>query len=47
MPQTLHDAVHKDFIIEEELNNGGQGRTPSRKTRKHHIERRNNRHHVR
>jgi hypothetical protein len=32
MPQTLHDAVHKYFIIEEELNSGGQGRTPSRKT---------------
>jgi hypothetical protein len=32
MPQTLHDAVHKYFIAEEELNSGGQGRTPSRKT---------------
>jgi hypothetical protein len=33
MPQTLHDAVHKYFITEEELNNGGQGRNPSRQTR--------------
>jgi hypothetical protein len=32
MPQTLNDAVHKAFIIEEELNSGGQGRTPSRHT---------------
>jgi len=22
MPQTLHNAVHKSFIVEEELNNG-------------------------
>jgi len=33
MPQTLHDAVHKTFIVEEELNSEGQGRTPSRQTR--------------
>jgi hypothetical protein len=31
MPQTLHDAVHKYFIAEE-LNNGGLGRNPARKT---------------
>jgi hypothetical protein len=33
MPNTLHDAVHKYFITEEELNSGGQGRNPSRKIR--------------
>jgi hypothetical protein len=33
MPHTLHDGVKKYFITEEELNNGGQGRTPSRKIR--------------
>jgi len=32
MPQTLHDAVQKTLIVEEELNGGGQGRNPSRKT---------------
>jgi hypothetical protein len=32
MPQKLHDAVQKALIAEEELNNGGQGRTPSRLT---------------
>ena len=32
MPHTLNDVVHKYFIIEEELNRGGLGRTPSRKT---------------
>jgi hypothetical protein len=32
MSLTLHDAVHKAFIAEEELNGGGQGRTPSRQT---------------
>jgi hypothetical protein len=32
MPQTLHDAVQKALIAEEEINNGGQGRTPSRPT---------------
>jgi len=32
IPQNLHDAVQKDFIAEEELNSGGQGRNPSRKT---------------
>jgi hypothetical protein len=32
MPQTLHDAVQKALIAEEELNSGGQGRTPSRPT---------------
>jgi hypothetical protein len=31
MPHTLHDAVQKDFIAEEELNNGDHGRNPSRK----------------
>jgi hypothetical protein len=30
MPQTLHDAVHKTLISEEELTSGGQGRTPAR-----------------
>jgi len=30
MPQTLHNVVQKDLIAEEELNNGGQGRTPAR-----------------
>ena len=30
--QTLHDAVHKALIVEEELNSGGQGRTSSRQT---------------
>jgi hypothetical protein len=30
MPQTLHDSIHKDFIAEEELNSGGQGRNLSR-----------------
>jgi hypothetical protein len=30
MPQSLHDVVQKALIAEEELNNGGQGRTPSR-----------------
>jgi hypothetical protein len=32
MPQTLHDAVQKALIAEEELTSGGQGRTPSRPT---------------
>jgi hypothetical protein len=32
MPQTLHDVVHKYFIMEEELKNGGLGRNPSRQT---------------
>jgi hypothetical protein len=32
MPQTLHDAVQKALIAEEEMNSGGQGRTPSRQT---------------
>jgi hypothetical protein len=30
MPQTFHDVVHKAFIAEEELINGGQRRTPTR-----------------
>jgi hypothetical protein len=30
MPQTLHDAVQKALIAEEELISGGQTRTPSR-----------------
>ena len=30
MPQTLHDAVQKALIAEEELSSGGQTRTPSR-----------------
>jgi hypothetical protein len=33
MLQTLYDAVQKALIAEEELNGGGQGRTPSRLTR--------------
>jgi hypothetical protein len=32
MPLNLNDAVHKDVIAEEEMNGGGQGRTPSRQT---------------
>jgi hypothetical protein len=32
MPLTLHDAVQKNFIVEEELKSGGQGRTPPRQT---------------
>jgi hypothetical protein len=32
MPQTLHDAVQKALIAEEELINGGQTRTPARPT---------------
>jgi hypothetical protein len=32
MPQTLHDVVQKALIAEEELINGGQGRTPARPT---------------
>jgi hypothetical protein len=32
MPQMLHDAVQKALIVEEELNNGGEGGTPSRQT---------------
>jgi hypothetical protein len=38
MPQTLHDAVQKALIVEEEMNSGGQGRTPSRQTDRHHLE---------
>ena len=30
MPQTLHDAVQKALIAEEELISGGQTRTPTR-----------------
>ena len=30
MPQTLHDAVQKALIAEEELISGGQARTPTR-----------------
>ena len=30
MPQTLHDAVQKALIAEEELISGGQTRTPAR-----------------
>ena len=33
VPHTLHDVVQKDYITEEELNSGAQGRTPSWKTR--------------
>jgi hypothetical protein len=33
MPQTLHDAVQKALIAEEELISGGQTRTPSRPSR--------------
>jgi hypothetical protein len=32
MPQTLHDEVQKALIDEEEMNNRGQGRNPSRQT---------------
>jgi hypothetical protein len=32
MPHTLHDVVRKYFITKEELNSGGQGTIPSRKT---------------
>jgi hypothetical protein len=32
MPQTLHDAVQKALIVEEELISGGQTRTPARPT---------------
>jgi hypothetical protein len=32
MPQNFHDAVHKYFIVEEELNSGGQSRIYSRQT---------------
>jgi hypothetical protein len=34
IPQTLHDAVQKSLIDEEYLCSMGQGRTPSRSTRK-------------
>jgi hypothetical protein len=30
MPQTLHDAIQKALIAEEELISGGQTRTPAR-----------------
>jgi hypothetical protein len=30
IPQTLHNAVQKALIVEEELISGGQTRTPSR-----------------
>jgi hypothetical protein len=30
MPQTLHDVVQKDLIVEEEFISGGQTRTPAR-----------------
>ena len=30
MPQTLHNVVQKALIVEEELINGGQTRTPTR-----------------
>jgi hypothetical protein len=30
MPKTLHDAIQKALIAEEELTNGDQGRTPAR-----------------
>jgi hypothetical protein len=32
MPQTLHDAIQKALIAEEELISGGQTRTPARPT---------------
>jgi hypothetical protein len=32
MPQTLHDAVQKTLIAEEELTNGGHGKAPARPT---------------
>jgi hypothetical protein len=31
MPQTLHDAIQKALIAEEELISGGQTRTPARR----------------
>jgi hypothetical protein len=34
MPQTLHDAIQKALIVEEELISGGQTRTPMRPTEK-------------
>jgi hypothetical protein len=34
MPQTLHDAIQKALIVEEELISRGQTRTPSRPTGK-------------
>jgi len=33
MSQTLHDVAQKAIIVEEELNNWGQGRNPSRLTK--------------
>jgi hypothetical protein len=30
--QTLHEAVQKALIVEEEMTNGGQGRTPTIQT---------------
>jgi hypothetical protein len=30
MPRTLHDVVQKTLIDKEEMNSGGQGRTPAR-----------------
>jgi hypothetical protein len=34
MPQTLHDAIQKALIAEEELISGGQTRTPVRQAGK-------------
>jgi hypothetical protein len=33
MPQKLHDAIEKALIVEEEMTNEGQGKTPTRPTR--------------
>jgi hypothetical protein len=44
MPQTLHDAVQKALIAEEELTSGGQGRTPARPTGQMTLECNNIRH---
>jgi hypothetical protein len=33
MPQTLHDAIQKALIVEEELINGGQRKNPVRPAR--------------
>jgi hypothetical protein len=30
MPQTFNDVVHKALIAQKEMNNGGQGGTPTR-----------------
>jgi hypothetical protein len=44
MPQTLHDAIQKALIAEEELISGGQTRTPVRLAGQVHLEHSNTRH---